>query len=59
MNANTGKIEINRDWYNDIVSKVEEFRTTGFMTGGYPAHATVQELEYVNDAIRRGKAVLV
>lgn len=59
MNANTGKVEINRDWYDHIVSKVEEFRTTGFMTGGYPAHATIQELEIVNSAIRRGKAVIV
>jgi hypothetical protein len=59
MNAGTGKVEINKDWYDYVVSKVEEFKTTGFMTGGESAHLMVSELKVIDSAIARGKAVLV
>lgn len=59
MNANTGKIEINRDWYDAAKKATDQYINGMDFYLSDPRAAMIDELPQVENMILLGKAVLV
>jgi hypothetical protein len=59
MNAGTGKIEINRDWYDSVDATRQAYLNGVDFFSNDPRLNDIEELTKVDRLILQGKAVLI